>query len=135
MTNVLRGKKNSAGQRLEENTRFNQTRNRLQPETTDRFNLLTHLVQLRNAIGVEVEALETLQIFGTRVLAVRRAECFPDRSPNTVLALGVGSHRYWRAGPVSRGNLCDGVAACAIVRIAKSGMVRIELHKWVDVIE
>ncbi len=79
------------------------------------------------------ETLETVEILGARMLAVRRAKCFPDRLPNTVFEFGVRRGGYWRAGFVSHGNLRDRVAPCAILGVAKSGMVRIELHERVAI--
>ena len=80
MTNVLRRKKNSAGQRLEKDTWLNQSRNRLEPKTADRFHFLADFIELRNAIGIKVETIEAVEIFGAGMLAVRGSKRLPDLS-------------------------------------------------------
>ena len=59
---------------------------------------------------------------------MRRTQRFPNRLPNVMLVIGV-----WRIGnriarSIIQCELCDLVSARAILRIAKAGMVGIELH-------
>src|SRR6185369_3217643 len=89
VTNVLRGKKDSACERLEKHTRLNQSRHRLEPEAADRFHLAAYFIQLRNVIGVKSESLKTIEILGTGMRAMRRSERFPNFLPNTVLKIGI----------------------------------------------
>jgi len=129
VTDVLRAQKHAVRQRLEKYARLDQPRDGFQSKPADCLNLFTNFTQLRNAIAVEVETFETLQILGARMLAMGRTERFPDRLPNAVLEFRVRRIRYRIARAVLRGDLRDRIAPRAILAIAKSGMVWIEVHK------
>src|ERR1044072_266891 len=99
-----------------------------EPEPAERLDLATDFVQLRNAIRVEVQLLDTREILGTGVLAMRWSEGLPNRSPNVVLLFGVRRLRNRLPGTVVGGYLRDGVAARAIFGIAKTWMIRNEMN-------
>jgi hypothetical protein len=90
---------------------------------------------LRNSIAVEIESFETLEILGTRVFAVCGSERFPDRLPDAVFELGVRSGRDGRAGCVCHGDLRDRVAPRAVIGVAKSRVVGVELHEGVAILD
>jgi hypothetical protein len=68
MTNVLRGKKDALGQRLEKDSRLDEPRYGFESETADRFHFSTDFVELRDVIGVKVETFETVEILTTGML-------------------------------------------------------------------
>src|SRR5688572_7748323 len=129
VTDILRAEKHTVRQRLEEHARVDQPGDRFESKTADCFHLLTDFAQLRNTIAVEIQAFETLEILGARVLAMRRNERFPNRLPNAVLEFRVRRIRYRIARSVVRCDLCDGIAPRAIFAIAKTGVIRIEVYK------
>src|SRR5215212_7732147 len=94
MTNVLRGKKDTLGQRIEKDSRLHQPRHRFQSKTADCFHFLADFVELRDTIGVKVETLEAFEILSTGMLAVRKAERFPDRLPNAMFEVSIRSSGY-----------------------------------------
>src|SRR5262245_9516296 len=133
MANVLRRQENTAGQRFEKDAWLDESSDRLEPEAADRLHFSADFVQLRDAIGIECQFIETFEIFGAGVLAMRWTECFPDRLPNAVLLRSVRSGRDWRAGFVSHGDLCNGVAPRAVILVAEAWVVRVEFNDRVAI--
>src|ERR1051326_5812771 len=82
VTNVLRREKHAARERFEKNAWLDQAGDGFEAEPAERLDLATDFVQLRNAISVEVQLLDTREILGTGVLAMRWSEGLPNRSPN-----------------------------------------------------
>src|ERR1044072_3969620 len=121
--NVLRGKKNSASERLEKHTWLDASRDRLKPEAADRLHLAAHFVQLRNAMGVESETIETVEILLAGVLAMRRSKYLQDSLPNLVFKVGIRGGRNGRTRLIAHCNLSDCIAAGTILRVSKSRMV------------
>src|SRR5688500_7800743 len=119
VADVLGGRKHAVCQRLKKHARLDESGDRLESETTDRFHLPADFSQLRNPLRVEGELNETVEILTAGVLAMGRPERLPDRLPNTVFELGVGRIRYRVAGLVIRGDLRDRVTSRAILSVSK----------------
>src|SRR6266446_5250192 len=133
VTDVLRAKKDSVGQVFEKHPRLNQSGHGLEPKAADRSYSFVYFAQLRNSIGSEVQLFQTLAIFSTGMLLMRRLQRFPDRRPNLMLLGSIRSIRNGVAGVILHRDLRDLIAPAAILGITKAGMVRIELHDRISI--
>jgi hypothetical protein len=128
VANVLRAEKHSPREGLEKDPWLNQTRDWFQSKPAERLDLATDFVQLRNAIRIEVQLPETIEILGTRVSAMSWSKRVPDCLPDVVFEFRVGRVWDWLAGPVAHRDVGNSIAAGAIFAIAKTGMVGVKIN-------
>src|SRR5258705_12253127 len=133
VANILGAKKHTIGQRLEKHTGLNQTGDWFQAKSADSVHLLANFTELRNALLVERQALQTMQIFGTRMLLLSRKESLPNGLPDSMFVGCVRSRRNGFTRLVAHGDLSNSITTRAILRIPKAGMVRVKLNNGISV--
>src|ERR1700681_2480929 len=62
-----------------------------------------------------------------------RSQRFPDGAPNLMLLVRIGSIRNSVAGLILHRDLCDLIAAAAILLITKARVIWIELHNRIPI--
>src|SRR5260370_24224821 len=133
MPNVLRAEKHAVRQILQKDPRLDQSRDRLKSKTADRLNLLIHFTQLWNPIGIEAQTFERCQLFCASMFLMSWSERCPNRLPHAMFVRRLSRVANWIARLIVHRELRDLVAPLSIFKIAKAGMIRIELHDRVTI--
>ena len=130
MPHVLRRKKHVASELREKRFRGDESSHRRHAKAEERTNGGIHVDELRNPFTRQRNAVVCIAIRAARIPLVQRIEMPPDLGPYIVLLLRVADRRHRLTFAVIESRTCDVVAAAAIDRVVKTGMVGIELQKF-----
>src|SRR5437588_11739372 len=133
MSDVLCGEKDAARKRFKKDARLDQSGHRLKFESTDSFNLRRHFAHLRNPILRQCQSSHAFEILRAGMYLMRGFECLPDCAPDLVFFRSVRRIGNRRARLIRESDLSDLIAACAILRITKTRMIRVELNNRISV--
>src|ERR1041384_3032250 len=134
VSNVLGAQKRTRSQRLQKDPRLDQAGDRFKAKTAEGFNLFIDLAQLWNARLWQIQFPYATEILCTSITLMSPTKSRPNGTPHVMLSSCVRRIGYRLASAIVERELCNAIAARAILRIIKAGVIWAESHNAITIL-